>query len=176
MNAPIDYNNFESVKYFDNVFTDEDSEKIRGYLNQPRWEFGHCSVDDSPIRFWATDLIQEDFFTQQLFSTIKSLIGNNFEIIRCYANGQTVLQDGSFHTDHSGPDQYTFLYYPMKEWYPQWEGETVFRLPSGNLEYVLPFPNGAVFFPGWWYHYGRSPSISFLGGIRHSVAYKLQKT
>jgi len=171
----IDFNNFNHLQYFDNVFTPKQNNRIwDDFLNKGMWEYGHSSNQKSKMKFWYAELIDKDFFTNELFLSIKKLIGNNFEIIRCYANGQTAFQEAEMHIDSSEDDEYTLLYYPMNNWDIQWKGETVFLLPSGQLEYVLPFSNGAVFFPAKWSHYGRCPSTSFPFGLRVTIAYKLK--
>jgi hypothetical protein len=175
MKNSIDFDNFDSIYYFENVFTEEQNNKIwNDFLNRGTWEYGHSSNQKSKMKFWYNELINEDFFTNDLFLVIKRMIGNNFEILRCYANGQTSFQDSEMHIDSREDDEYTFLYYPMNNWDVQWGGETVFLLPSGEIEYVLPFPNGAVFFPANWRHYGKSPSFDFPFGLRTTIAYKLK--
>jgi len=168
-------NNFNQIQYYDNIFSIEENNKIwDDFLLQGKWEYGHSSNQTSKSKFWYNELINEKFFTIELFSKIKNLIGDNFKILRCYANGQTAFQEAEMHVDSTEEDEYTFLYYPMNEWNVQWKGETVFQIPSGHLEYVLPFPNGAVFFPAKWFHYGRSPSMEFPYGLRVTIAYKLK--
>jgi hypothetical protein len=168
-------NNFNQLNFYENVFSLEQNNKIwDDFLNRGTWEYGHSSNQTSKMKFWYNELINEDFFINELFSSIKKLIGNNFEIIRCYANGQTAFQEAEMHVDSREDDEYTFLYYPMNNWDIQWKGETVFLLPSGQLQYVLPIPNGAVFFPAKWYHYGRSPSVCFPFGLRVTIAYKFK--
>lgn len=165
-----------SIKYFQNIFTPEQNNKIwDNYLNVGRWEYGQLSINNSDNKFWYNELKQDQFFVEELFSSIKGIIGNNFEILKCYANGQTAFQEGDYHIDSQKDDEYTFLYYPMSDWSPEWAGETVFLLPSGDLQYVLPIPNGAVFFPGSWMHCAKAPSSKMPFGLRVTIAYKLKK-
>jgi len=171
----IDFNNFNSIKYFNNIFNEEQNNKIWDDYLKGNWEYGHMSFPNSSNKFWKNDLIESDFFTIELFSTIKNLIGNNFEILKCYANGHTAFQEGDYHRDSEKDDEYTFLYYPMNEWRPEWSGETIFQLPSGQLQYILPIPNGAVLFPGSWLHCGRAPSLKMPYGLRVTIAYKLKR-
>jgi hypothetical protein len=172
----IDFDNFNSIKIFTDVFTEDQNNKIwEEYLYQGKWKYGHKSFPNSNNKFWYNELIDEDFFVEELFLTIKNLIGNNFKILKCYANGHTAFQDGDFHTDSEETDEYTFLYYPMNDWSLEWNGETVFLLPSGELQYILPIPNGAVLFPGSWMHCGKAPSSKLPCGLRTTIAYKLKK-
>lgn len=167
---------FNSIKYFQNIFTPEQNNKIwDNYLNVGRWEYGQLSINNSDNKFWYNELNQDQFFVEELFSSIKGIIGNNFEILKCYANGQTAFQEGDYHIDSQKDDEYTFLYYPMSDWSPEWAGETVFLLPSGEFQYVLPIPNGAVFFPGSWMHCAKAPSSKMPFGLRVTIAYKLKK-
>ncbi len=166
---------FNELQFYENVFTEEQNNKIwDDYLGQGNWEYGHGSTETSKNKFWYSELFFKDFFTDELFSSIQNLIGNNFEILRCYANGHTAFQGGEYHVDSSEDDEYTFLYYPMQEWRPEWGGETIFQLPSGALQYVLPIPNGAVLFPGSWPHCGRAPVLEMPYGLRVTIAYKLK--
>lgn len=172
----IDFDNFNSIKYFNNIFSEDQNNKIwKDYLFKGNWQYGHMSIVNSNNKFWKTEFIGSDFFTIELFSTIQKLIGNNFKILKCYANGQTAFQEGEYHVDSQKDDEYTFLYYPMVNWSPEWSGETVFLLPSGNFEYVLPIPNGAVLFPGSWLHCGKAPSLKMPYGLRVTIAYKLKR-
>jgi hypothetical protein len=172
----INFNNFNSIKYFENVFNEEQIAKIwNDYLNDAKWKYGYTSIPNSNNKFWKNDLIESKFFTIELFSTIQKLIGNNFEILKCYANGHTAFQEGDYHIDSEDDDEYTLLYYPMNEWSPEWCGETTFILPSGGYQYILPIPNGAVLFPGSWLHCGRAPSLKMPYGLRIVIIYKLRR-
>lgn len=160
-------------KYF-NLFENAEIDEIWKYLNSPNWEFWHKSNTNDTNYFWHMNLEDHSFFTKDLFSKIKNHIGKNFSIDRVYANGQTFGLDGSFHTDSLDPNAYTFLYYPMRQWNVDWNGETIIIDPNDSVNYCIPIPNSAVCFPANWIHYGRSPSKKFVD-LRVTIAYKLTK-
>jgi hypothetical protein len=171
-----DFDNFNSVKIFTDIFTKNQNNKIwEDYLYQGRWKYGYKSIKDSNNRFWYNELINENFFIEELFLTIKNLIGGDFKILKCYATGHTSFQEGDFHTDSDEDDEYTFIYYPMTDWDPEWNGETVFLLPSKELQYILPIPNGGILFPGSWIHCGKAPSSKLPYGLRIVIVYKLKR-
>jgi hypothetical protein len=160
-------------------------------LKQSKWSFDQRSTDDPASKpFWIMELNIEPFFTRKLFNLIKKKIGNNYELERVYANGQTFGLDGFPHMDTPNDDGYTFLVYMNREWDLLWGGDTVFinryfDINTNTEKYfdgesslrtkrITPTPNKALFFPGNLIHYAESPTRAFYG-LRMSLAYKLVK-
>lgn len=148
-------------------------------LQAPRWYFGNQSVDvQAAVPFWKMDLAGEAAVTrlwQHAQKHCEEKAGMPLKVVRQYANGHTFGQGGRPHVDDVREGTYTFLYYPMPEWRAEWEGETVWVDPKGEvLASVLPQPNRAVFFDSRIPHYGRAPGRSFTG-LRVTLAYKLEK-
>jgi len=145
-------------------------------VSAKRWYFGNQSVGPDDPGFWKMDL-DGDPAIDAVFAAARSrceeLSGGPLAVIRQYANGHTYGLGGQAHADDPRPGHFTFLYYPMPEWNPDWGGETVFHHQGGEIALaVLPRPGRAVFFDGRILHAGRAPSRSF-GGLRVTVAFKL---
>lgn len=162
----------ENIKIFSNVFSEDHCKKILEYIKMPRWEFGHCSKPDAKSLFWIMHL-DDDFFTNELFSVVKKLSNIDCSLERSYANGQTFGLDGEFHIDSSSSKDYSFLYYAPIEWDKSWGGETVVCDPSGMMHYFQPIPNCAIMFPATWWHRGLAPTKEY-NGLRVTISFKLQ--
>jgi len=162
------------IKQYTDIFDHQQVNDIWQYLDKPNWEFWHLSNPDSKNFFWYMNLESHSFFSQDLFSKIKTHIGEDLSIERVYANGQTFGLDGEFHIDDSDDNAYTFLYYPMRNWNLSWGGETVILDPDGVISTIHPMPNSAIMFPSNWLHCGKSPSKNFTD-LRVTIAYKLKK-
>lgn len=143
------------------------------FLLSPNWTFNHKTdgSTNSDNFIWMLDL-ETPFFTDYVFSKIKSITGKNFDLQKVYANGQTFGMDGDLHIDSERDDAYTFLYYPTEVWDLTWSGETVIIDKDGIVHNIYPKPNTGILFPSNWPHYGRGPSKSY-GGIRITIAFKL---
>jgi SM-20-related protein len=78
-------------------------------------------------------------------------------LVRCYANGMPYGSDGDLHTDSSGRQFLTYVYYPHDAWSPDWGGETVFFTAdkSDIIEAIYPKPNRLLVFQGNLTHVAR---------------------
>lgn len=160
---------------YDNVFSDKQIDIIWSeYLTQPKWSFWHTSCQDSNNFFWIMDFNDSEFFTKELFSRVKELVGEEYYLNSVYANGQTFGLDGDFHIDDPDDNAYTFLYYPMNDWDLSWGGETVIIDESGESKNIYPKPNSSVVFPSNFGHCGKAPSKLF-SDLRITIAFKLKK-
>ena len=108
------------IKVFDNVFPADLAKKTWELMQRPKWSYTGGSATGG--RFWHMEkLDQESFFQETLFKIIceKFLKSDpsNYQLITCYANGQTANQNGTAHFDVIEPDAnaFTFLYYPNPE-------------------------------------------------------------
>jgi SM-20-related protein len=81
---------------------------------------------------------------------VSKLLLKGHTLVRCYANGLQYGSDGTVHTDSVVLTSYTSVYYPHKEWYPDWGGETMFYTSdwSDILAVSYPRPGRLVCFPG----------------------------
>jgi SM-20-related protein len=143
------------------------------------WFFGHATHDGDAARFWKLDLDGDPTFDaiwEQVKERCEAMAGAPLRVIRQYANGHTYGLGGKPHVDNDRPGSFTLLYYPMEEWPSDWDGETVFLDPDGDIALsVRPRPNRGVFFDSRIPHAGRAPSRSCTA-LRVTVAYKLEAT
>ncbi len=141
------------------------------------WYFGNRSNVEHDLPFWKMDLDGVPAFDaiwQSARPLCEELAGCKLRVLRQYANGHTYGQGGQPHRDDDRPGTFTLLYYPMPEWKPVWQGETVFHDATGEIAVaVTPKPNRAVFFDARIPHAGRAPSRS-CPALRVTVAYKLE--
>jgi SM-20-related protein len=145
---------------------------------EKRWYFGNVSVGGTAVPFWKMDLDDCAAATrvwEHAKARCEQLSGFALKVVRQYANGHTYGQGGQPHRDDERPGAYTLLYYPMPEWRPEWEGETMFVDERGEvITAIKPERNRAVFFDSRILHAGRAPSRAFPG-LRVTVAYKLER-
>ena len=175
------------IKVFDNVFSEELASKTWEFLQKPKWSFTGGS--ETGGRFWHMEkLNEESFFSKNLYKIIcdqhLKAKSNEYQLVHCYANGQTANQNGTAHSDSKdlNDNTYTFLYYPNPEWDLRWNGALFFlnhmgQQPPINSEIIKTVsyrPNRAIFFSGNICHFAEAPSQRFTG-LRVSVAWKLIK-
>jgi hypothetical protein len=146
-------------------------------VQEKRWYFGNQSNEQGAIPFWKMDLDDSKPLTrlwEHLQPACEKQAGRALKVVRQYANGHTYGQGGQPHMDDLREGCFTLLYYPMPEWRPAWEGETMFVDKKGEvITAVKPSPNRAVFFDSRILHYGKAPARAFAG-LRITVAYKLE--
>ena len=142
-----------------------------------RWYFGNRSNHQHSTPFWKMDLDGDPVFDaiwKAARPRCEQLAGRKLRVVRQYANGHTYGLGGDPHRDDERPGCFTLLYYPMPEWKPEWQGETVYYGADGEIaRSVTPRPNFAVFFEAGIPHAGRAPSRSCME-LRVTVAYKLE--
>jgi SM-20-related protein len=146
-------------------------------VQEKRWYFGNQSNEQGAIPFWKMDLEGSAPLTRlwdHARPACEKQAGVALRVVRQYANGHTYGQGGQPHMDDLRAGTFTLLYYPMPEWKPEWEGETMFVDRSGEvITAVKPRPNRAVFFDSRILHYGKAPSRACTG-LRVTVAFKLE--
>ena len=157
------------IEILDNFFDAATQEEILKLMERPKWSFTGGRI---PNQFWHMDGLEaEPFFRQKLFSRICKSLGEEYDVVRIYANGQTATQHGSPHTDDG---DFTFLYYPNPRWNKNWGGALHFFDDDGATVHAVDYkPNRAVFFPADLVHAAEAPSAEFPG-LRVSLAYKLK--
>jgi hypothetical protein len=145
---------------------------------EKRWYFGNQSVDGvAGLPFWKMDLDGDDAVSKlwQLSKDgCEKATGRKLRVARQYANGHTYGLGGQPHVDDTREGCYTLLYYPMPDWKPHWEGETLFYDRRGEVVAgVKPAPNRAVLFDSRIPHSGRAPARSCVA-LRVTLAFKLE--
>lgn len=160
------------IKYEKVLDNQEDIEKVNKILNSANWAFTGGVYPESIQKFWYMSLSNNDFFTGYFADKIKKILNRDFQIESLYANGQTFGLDSEWHIDSDKENRYTFLYYANPVWDLTWGGETLVRNNDGQVCYIPPQPNSAIFFPSNLYHYGRSPT-KICPYLRTTIAFKL---
>lgn len=143
-----------------------------------QWYFGNMSnAGQAGVPFWRMDLDASAPVTQlweHARAHCEEVTGRPLRVVRQYANGHTYGQGGQPHRDDLREGTFTLLYYPMLEWRPEWEGETMFVDAKGEvLSAVKPSPNRGILFDSRIPHYGKAPSRAFAG-LRVTIAFKLE--
>ena len=131
--------NFKSlvtnVWYADNVFNEDDLTSFWKDIYLGHWEYKNLSGNDNdPNRFWYQNTPHYQSYFQP---KIKE------KIVRCYANGQSLTQYGSFHADDG---DWTYLIYPDPNWTMEDGGGTEFKIGDDNSIVVYPIFNRVVKF------------------------------
>ena len=145
---------------------------------EKRWYYGNQSAtDQGGIPFWKMDL-DGDPAVARLWEHARPHCEKAAErplrVVRQYANGHTYGLGGQPHRDDTREGTFTLLYYPMPQWPPQWEGETLFYDARGDVMLgVKPSPNRGIFFDSRIPHSGRAPS-RVCAALRVTLAYKLE--
>jgi hypothetical protein len=166
----------ESIHTLDNIISETAHAQICQRLENSGWHFGHQSNLGQGRPFWKL-ILDGDAATDQIWREAKphceAIAGGELVMLRQYANGHTVGQGGEAHHDDHREGSYTLLYYPMREWQPEWAGETVFYNAEGEIAHrTTPLPRRAVMFDARLLHAGLAPSEAFMG-LRQSIAFKL---
>lgn len=163
------------IKIFDNFLEEDDLEKAIRIVSRSKWGFTQKSEQSEGYTFWAMDLDNEPFYYNYILAKIHEITGKKFELLRVYANGHTYAIDGSFHTDDSRDDCYTFLLYLSnitKDNVDVIGGYTDFKFKNG-VHSIEPILNRGVLFNSNILHRGlgplRQPDI-----LRITVAFKLK--
>jgi hypothetical protein len=162
---------------FDDFLTEDEMKFTEEYFKKHIWKFGHASFDsETASRKWFhTDLDDLPFFTEYLKEKIERIDGSKYDIYRVYANGQTVLNGGSWHQDSYQPDWTTALLYISDiniDNVEHIQGHTEFKI-NNEIVSIEPFKNRLVLFDSRVIHRGNAPNIP--GFFRISVAWKLIK-
>lgn len=164
------------IQQINDLVSAELHQRVWAVTMSRNWYFGNQSRNDVGVPFWRMELDgipAVDEVWEASRSRCEDVIGRPLKVLTQYANGHTYGQGGLPHQDDTAPGTYTLLYYPMLEWQPMWEGETIFRKADGEvIAVVIPIPNRAVFFDSRIPHSGRAPSRIF-GGLRVTIAFKL---
>lgn len=165
----------EIIEHYRDIFSLSEKKEIIEYLKSAHWQYGHISNPKYPNnKFWTMNLKSSEFFNTYIFNKLQNILSKKFLLLDVYFNGQTYGQSGAWHIDSDCVKDYTFLYYANPEWHVSWGGETVFKLPSNQIQYILPSPNSAIFFPATVWHYARETSKDFHD-IRTTLAFKLRE-
>jgi SM-20-related protein len=165
------------IQYLPQLAPPELHRQIWEACQAKQWYFGNQSATEAAVPFWKMDLEQVAPVVrlwEHVRPQCEKVAGLRLKVIRQYANGHTFGQGGRAHRDDDRAGTYTLLYYPMLEWRPEWEGETMFVDELGEvIAAIKPEPNRGVLFDSRVLHAGRAPS-RYFGGLRVTIAFKLE--
>jgi hypothetical protein len=171
---------FDEGKFniYDDFLTKDELSRIEKYFERPIWQFGHSSTDSDnlPQQWFVASLNHLPVFTRILKEKIETLVGSKYSLLRVYANGQTILNGGSWHQDADKSEHFTALLYISdinKHNVEQIHGHTEFRTKDGLSISVEPLKNRLVVFDSSIFHRGNAPIVP--GFLRISIAWKLKK-
>jgi hypothetical protein len=176
-----------NISVHDNFLTENELKFTSNYFERAIWEFGHSSHEDEidvyPSKWFVCGLDNNKFFSELLIKKISQISKTNWELLKVYANGQTILNDGNWHFDVDEEDEmndssdsyWTALLYVSDINHKNIEvvnGYTDFKI-NGEIKSIEPLQNRLVLFRSDILHRGRAPTIP--GFLRISVAWKLKK-
>ena len=179
--------NSSPLWFYDDFLPDERREELFDFLDRPGWEWGWQShTKSNGFRFWhkhfagfrKSDRKRPDGTIKDrgedceeelkrraplvwcFWEDVKTLLLKGHTLVRCYANGLQYGNDGMIHTDSVVDSSFTSVYYPHKEWSPNWGGETVFfnKAKDEIVGVSYPRPGRLCCFPGTTPHVARGLS------------------
>jgi hypothetical protein len=169
------------IETFDNVLTSDEYQTISEMLyGKPNWTWGaktDGTIEDS-ARLWQVNFKDFDGVVNpeilKIWENLKKRlnISDKYEIQLVYANGQTHMMDGDWHTDSTDNGRTTFLYYFTKG-DENIIGDTEFNI-GGEITSIKPETNTAILFPSNILHRGCGPKKEFKD-LRVTIAFKLLK-
>ena len=177
-------NCFELIEEYDNVFTQQELDKIREISYSPKWEITNSNPEQGERTFWRMNLMQEKFFNTTLLRKVEKIVGRKLELEDVYLNGTTTSMASAPHIDAREHNVYVFLAYLNPEWHIQWGGQTIFlnryydvdtQEMRGDVSSKNYFPkfNFATFFPGNIVHIAEAPTRDYYG-LRITLAYRVK--
>lgn len=174
----------DKIKVIENVLTEEEMNKAFSIIKNNKWFYGGKSTKNENFvnnTFWYMNLIEETYFTDYIKNIIEKIFLKKFKIHRCYANGQTYGQDGSYHIDDENNEKnnkFTFCLYFSKlqdEYIEAAGGHLFFKIPG--LKYKIcyePIFNRGIFFPSDYLHKAHSYN-RYVMDLRVCVSWKLEE-
>jgi hypothetical protein len=159
------------TQYF-NILNDIEFDYIVNTIKKSKWMYGRKSNESDVMKFWEMDLNNNDFLKNVFLPKIETLTNTKFSVIQIVANGQTFGQEGSWHSDSSALDDYTFVFYTNVCDDISLVGETYFKDNQNNISIVTPTPNSGIYFSSSTIHKGCAPKMEF-NDIRTTIAFKL---
>lgn len=169
----------ERILVSDNFLNNAELQKCISIIDDGKWKWNHTSSSkytDTP--FWSMDLIHNETFSVDILEIIQKHFSKKFKINRLYANSHTYGQDGSYHTDDTRPNCYTFCLYLTNikdDIIETAGGHLYFKLPELNYKICYePKYNRGIFFPSNYEHKATAFS-RYVMDLRICVAWKLEE-
>jgi hypothetical protein len=167
----------DKIIIFDNFLDENTINLLIEIINKKTWTFGHKSNENDSFStpFFYMDLINEKFALLYIKDKIEEKLSKKITLKRCYANGQTFGQDGSYHIDDPDEKAFTFCLYINK--INKIEIEIAggnFNIKIPNEKFIIsiePLFNRGILFPSNYFHKGHSFS-RYVNELRISVVWK----
>jgi hypothetical protein len=163
------------MQIYDSILSVQDFEKCQQIIKDGQWRFTGKSTNDGTM-FWFMDLIDNDWIAQHLFSVVQEKIGQRFELLRVYANGQTYGLNGDYHQDSSHDNEYTLILYVNSYTSADVDkigGYTMFKLSNSSVQCIEPIKNRGVLFNSTIFHKGMAPN-RYCSDLRTTIAFKMR--
>lgn len=171
------------IRTFDDFLSENEMKVLEEYFTGNIWEWGHSTDSKAPQRWFHCYFDDKPYFTHYLKEKIERTTDIKCEYKRVYANGQTLLNSGSWHidtpvtsfNDPPDPNYITALLY-ISDIGPGnidiVKGHTEFKI-NNEIKSVEPLKNRLVVFDSRILHRGCAPEIP--GFLRISLAWKLKR-
>jgi hypothetical protein len=168
----------DPIRRFTNVLTVNEFNRAKQVIENGTWTSrGSSGNTKSPIKFLYMDLMNNDFFSKELFDKIQNLVGARLHLDRVYANGQWHGLDGAWHQDNTDTKAWTFLIY-LNEIadcdLDAYGGTTDFKETDCAFKSIQPTSNSGLLFMSNLFHRGMSPT-RFSPDMRVTIAWKLRE-
>lgn len=98
----------DSVQVNNDFMTRDEINTWLEAIDRSGWVYNGATSEHS-IRIWRSELYHEKVLIEKLLAKFPEEW--DFEVLQCFANGQTFGQNGEFHTDAEGDEYYTLLVY-----------------------------------------------------------------
>ena len=170
----------DKIQVIDGFLEQDELKSALEIMDKKSWKYYHASLKqfDYETPFWSTSLDDEIFFTRHVHKIIERTYAKKFKILRVYSNAQTFGQDGVFHTDDTGNNTWSFVFYLTKIRQEDVElagGHLVFKFPEFKHKICYePIFNRGILFPSQFIH--RACSFSrYIMDMRVCIAFKLEE-
>ena len=159
----------QDIRITDDFLNEASHNEVFEYCLNATYSLGEADRDDVPPVGMYHEIPKEHHICNWFRDGILKHIPNGYIIERMYINCFHPSDIPYWHTD-SEKDNWTFLYYPNKEWELDDGGETHFLIDDGCYA-MPPLPNRMVMFDARIKH----RATSFRDRHRFSVAIKVTK-
>lgn len=96
------------VQVHDELLTDDEVNEWLDAIDRSGWVYNGATSPQS-IRIWRSELYHEKDLIAKILTKFPEEW--DFDVLQCFANGQTFGQNELFHTDAEGDEYYTLLVY-----------------------------------------------------------------
>jgi len=178
------------IFFLSNVLRSDTFSNISNELEKPIWQFSRTTSpemwDEDTTVFWQANLTLNSLVADTAFYEIvgklnelaPQTVNYSFKVQHVVAGGKTFGLDGGIHTDKDvefndmGDGFMTILFFPNKEWSPEWGGEFQFFDDAGNvMATYYPMPNTCLVFDSNIPHRGLGPNRD-CKKLRTYISYK----